>query len=132
MEGLFSKIVSGELPCHKVAESKDFLAFLDITPLSKGHTLVIPKKHTAYIFDIDNDAYQQLWLFAKEVARTLKMHIPCKRIGISVIGLEVPHAHIHLVPLAQLEDMNFSKEKLPATHQELASLARLLFDQAAK
>ena len=127
MSSIFSRIIAGEIPCHKVAENDEFLAFLDIMPLAKGHTLVIPKKETDYLFDIDNDAYQRLWLFAKEVAGKLKQNIPCKRIGVSVIGLEVPHAHIHLVPLQAVEDMNFSKEKVAADPQELAALARLLF-----
>lgn len=128
MSSLFSKIVAGEIPCHKVAENEEYLAFLDIMPLAKGHTLVIPKKETDYLFDIDNEAYQRLWLFAKDVAQTLKQHIPCKRIGVSVIGLEVAHAHIHLIPLNEVQDMNFSKPKEMADTQELASLARILFE----
>ena len=125
---LFSKIVSGEIPCHKVAESDEFLAFLDIMPLAKGHTLVIPKKETDYIFDIEDDAYQRLWLFAKQVAATLRTQVPCKRIGLSVIGLEVAHAHIHLIPLQHVEDINFSKPKVAADPTELAALARLLLE----
>lgn len=132
MSSIFSKIVSGEIPCYKVAENDEFLAFLDIMPLATGHTLVIPKKETDYIFDIENEAYQRLWLFAKEVAVMLKEVVPCKRVGLSVIGLEVAHAHIHLIPLQQISDMNFSKEKVPAPHQELASLARLLFEAGSK
>ena len=131
MSSIFSKIVSGEIPCYKVAENDEFLAFLDIMPLATGH-LVIPKKETDYIFDIENDAYQRLWAFAKEVAVVLKEKVPCKRVGLSVIGLEVAHAHIHLIPLQQISDMNFSKEKVPAPHQELASLARLLFEAGSK
>lgn len=127
MSSIFSRIIAGEIPCHKVAENDEFLAFLDIMPLAKGHTLVIPKTETDYLFDIDNEAYQRLWLFAKEVAGKLKQQIPCKRIGVSVIGLEVPHAHIHLVPLQAVQDMNFSKEKTAADPNELAALARLLF-----
>lgn len=130
MSSIFSRIVTGEIPCHKVAENDEFLAFLDIMPLAKGHTLVIPKKETDYLFDIDNEAYQRLWLFAKDVATLLKQHIPCKRIGVSVIGLEVPHAHIHLVPLQAIQDMNFSKEKTAADSNELAALARLLFERS--
>jgi histidine triad (HIT) family protein len=125
---LFSRIIAGEIPCHKVAENDEFLAFLDIMPLAKGHTLVIPKKETDYIFDIDDAAYQRFWSFAKEVALKLKKHIPCKRIGVSVIGLEVPHAHIHLVPLQHIEDINFSKEKVKASAQELAALASILMN----
>ena len=128
MSSLFSKIVSGEIPCHKVAENDEFLAFLEIMPLAKGHTLVIPKKETDYIFDIEDDAYQRLWLFAKQVAATLRLQVPCKRIGLSVIGLEVAHAHIHLIPLQQVEDINFSKVKVAADPAELAALARLLLE----
>lgn len=127
---LFSKIVSGEIPCHKVAENDEFLAFLDIMPLATGHTLVIPKKETDYIFDIEDHAYQRLWLFAKQVAATLRTHVACKRIGLSVIGLEVAHAHIHLIPLQHVEDINFSKPKVAADPSELASLARLLFESS--
>ena len=132
MSSIFSKIVSGEIPCYKVAENDEFLAFLDIMPLATGHTLVIPKKETDYIFDIEDDAYQRLWAFAKEVAAVLKVKVPCKRVGLSVIGLEVAHAHIHLIPLQQISDMNFSKDKVPAPQQELASLARLLFEAGSK
>jgi histidine triad (HIT) family protein len=128
VSSLFTKIVSGEIPCHKVAENDEFLAFLDIMPLAKGHTLVIPKKETDYIFDIEDDAYQRLWLFAKQVAATLRLQVPCKRIGLSVIGLEVAHAHIHLIPLQQVEDINFSKAKVAADPAELAALARLLLE----
>lgn len=128
MASLFSRIVAGEIPCHKVAENEEFLAFLDIMPLATGHTLVIPKLETDYIFDIEDESYQRFWLFAKQVAGNLRLHVPCKRIGISVIGLEVPHAHIHLIPLQQIEDINFSKPKQAADPTELAALARLLFE----
>lgn len=128
MASLFSRIIAGEIPCHKVAENDEFLAFLDIMPLAKGHTLVIPKLETDYIFDIDDESYQRLWLFTKQVASTLRLHVPCKRIGLSVIGLEVPHAHIHLIPLQQVDDINFSKPKIAADPIELAALARLLFE----
>ena len=128
MSSIFSRIIAGEIPCYKVAENEEFLAFLDIMPLAAGHTLVIPKTETDYLFDIDNEAYQRLWLFAKEVAGKLKQHIPCKRIGVSVIGLEVAHAHIHLIPLQKVEDINFSKPKHQADSEELSALARLLFE----
>ena len=128
MASLFSKIIAGEIPCHKVAENDEFLAFLDIMPLAKGHTLVIPKLETDYIFDIDDESYQRFWLFAKQVAGTLRSYVPCKRIGLSVIGLEVPHAHIHLIPLQQVDDINFNKPKIAADPTELAALARLLFE----
>jgi histidine triad (HIT) family protein len=125
---LFSRIIAGEIPCHKVAENEEFLAFLDIMPLAKGHTLVIPKLETDYIFDLEDEHYQRLWLFSKKVAGQLRAQIPCKRIGVSVIGLEVPHAHIHLIPLQDIEDINFSKPKIAADSKELADLARILFD----
>ena len=126
MSSIFTRIVNGEIPCYKVAENDHFLAFLDIQPLATGHTLVIPKKETDYIFDIEDQAYQDLWIFAKEVAGLLKKHIPCKRIGVSVIGLEVPHAHIHLIPLQTINDINFSGPKLNPDPQELAALSTLL------
>lgn len=126
MPSIFTRIVNGEIPCYKVAENDHFLAFLDIQPLATGHTLVIPKKETDYIFDIEDQAYQDLWVFAKEVAVLLKKHIPCKRIGVSVIGLEVPHAHIHLIPLQTINDINFSGPKLNPTAEELSALSTLL------
>jgi len=125
MSSIFTRIVQGEIPCYKVAENENFLAFLDIQPLASGHTLVIPKKETDYLFDIDDSAYQEFWLFAKEVAKLLKEHIPCKRIGVSVIGLEVPHAHIHLIPLQTINDINFSGPKLNPTAEELSALSTL-------
>ena len=128
MLSLFSRIIAGEIPCHKVAENEEFLAFLDIMPLAKGHTLVIPKLETDYIFDLEDEHYQRLWLFSKKVAAQLRAQIPCKRIGVSVIGLEVPHAHIRLIPLQDIEDINFSKPKIAADSLELADLARILFD----
>ncbi len=128
MPSIFSRIVSGEIPCYKVAENEEFLAFLDIMPLSKGHTLVIPKVETDYIFDIEDDSYRRLWIFAKDVSKRLKKQIPCKRIGVSVVGLEVPHAHIHLIPINQIEDMNFSKEKLSMSSEELALVASKLLN----
>lgn len=128
MPSIFSRIVSGEIPCYKVAENEEFLAFLDIMPLSIGHTLVIPKVETDYIFDIEDDSYRRLWIFAKDVSKRLKKQIPCKRIGVSVVGLEVPHAHIHLIPINQIEDMNFSKEKLSMSSEELALVASKLLN----
>ncbi len=123
MAGIFSRIASGELSCHKVAESVDYLAFLDIQPLTKGHTLVIPKKEVDYIFDMEDPLYQGLFLFGKQVAKAIKKTIPCTRIGIAVIGLEVPHAHIHLVPMNDAGDLNFSREKLRPGAEELAATA---------
>ncbi|MEO9258370.1 MAG: HIT family protein, partial [Crocinitomicaceae bacterium] len=112
MSSIFSKIISGELPCYKVAENDSFLAFLDIMPLREGHVLVIPKKETDSIFDIEDKELAQFILFAKQVAHKIKKVIPCKRIGMTVIGLEVPHAHIHLIPIDKIDDMNFSSKKL--------------------
>jgi len=123
MASIFSRIVSGEIPCHKVAETEQFLAFLDVMPLVHGHVLVIPKKETDYIFDLEAEEYKALWSFAQEVAIGLKKAIPCKRIGVAVIGLEVPHAHIHLVPMNEIGDINFTRAKLKPSQEELASAA---------
>ncbi len=123
MPTIFSKIVSGEIPAYKVAESIEFLAFLDISPLAEGHVLVIPKKEVDYIFDIDDETYAGLQLFAKIVARGLRAAIPCKRIGVAVIGLEVPHAHIHLVPMNSVSDLNFARPKLSFTPEQLEATA---------
>lgn len=124
MASIFTKIINGEIPCHKIAETDDFFAFLDVFPLRYGHTLVIPKKETDYIFDIETQEYMQLMAFAKTVAKAVKMAFPCKKIGMTVIGLEVPHAHIHLIPMNAVSDMNFSAEKLKPTQDELADHAR--------
>ena len=124
MTSLFTKIVSGEVPSYKVAETEDYLAFLDVFPLAKGHTLVIPKKEIDYLFDIDDELYKGLQLFAKKVAGAIKKAIPCKRIGVAVIGLEVPHAHIHLIPLNNIGDINFSKPKLQLQKEELEEIAQ--------
>lgn len=118
METIFSKIISGEIPAYKVGEDENFLAFLDISPLAKGHTLVIPKKPVDYIFDMETEDFNRIWLFAKEVAKKIKKVIPCKKVGLAVVGLEVAHAHIHLVPINEVSDINFSKEKLSLSHQE--------------
>jgi histidine triad (HIT) family protein len=119
MASMFSKIVAGEIPCYKIAEDENFLAFLDIMPLAIGHTLVIPKKETDYIFDIQSEEYIQLWIFAQKVAKAVGSAIPCKRVGVAVIGLEVPHAHIHLVPLNKVGDINFERSKLSPTKEEM-------------
>ena len=126
MPSIFSKIVSGELPCHKVAETSEFLAFLDINPLSKGHTLVIPKEETDYLFDVDDTTYNGLMLFAKKVAVAIKKVIDCKRIGIAVVGFEVPHAHIHLAPINGLYDIDFSKPKLQLSNKEFIETAKAI------
>lgn len=123
MSTIFSKIVSGEIPAHIVAETTEFLAFLDINPLVMGHVLVIPKKEVDYIFDMDDEHYFGLTLFAKIVAKGLKEAFPCEKIGVAVIGLEVPHVHIHLIPMNNVSDMNFSKQKLAPTQEELAEAA---------
>ncbi|HEY0056118.1 MAG TPA: HIT family protein [Pedobacter sp.] len=123
MASIFSKIVSGEIPAYKVAETDDFLAFLDVNPLVKGHVLVIPKVEIDYIFDLDDDLYSGLHAFAKKVAMGLKKAIPCIRIGIAVIGLEVPHVHIHLVPMSRIDDLNFSRPKLKLDAKELEEIA---------
>jgi len=120
---IFSKIIAGEIPAYKVAESIDFVAFLDINPLAEGHVLVIPKKEVDYLFDIDDETYLGLQLFAKIVAKGLKAAIPCKKIGVAVIGLEVPHAHIHLIPMNRVDDLNFARPKLSLTPEELEATA---------
>ncbi len=122
MSTIFTKIIKGEIPCYKIAENENFLAFLDISPLAKGHTLVIPKKEIDYIFDIDSPTYQELWSFAQTIAKMIEKAIPCKRIGVAVIGLEVPHAHIHLVPINNVGDINFSKEKLSLSADEMKAI----------
>ena len=124
MSSIFSKIISGEIPCHKIAESETCLAFLDVFPLAKGHVLVIPKREVDYIFDLEDQELTELNLFAKKVAKQVERAIPCERIGIAVIGLEVPHAHIHLIPLNSVEDINFSRPKLQLTEEELAEIAQ--------
>ena len=123
MPTIFSKIVAGDIPCYKVAEDENFLAFLDINPLAKGHTLVIPKRETNYIFDIEDQEYQQLFLFAKKVAVALKKTIQCEKVGIAVIGLEVAHAHIHLVPINGIYDIDFKKPKLKLSQEEFVLIA---------
>ena len=123
MASIFSKIVAGEIPCHKVAENESFLAFLDINPLVEGHVLVIPKKEVDYLFDLDEATYQGLMSFSKWVAKAVKSAVPCKRVGVAVIGLEVPHAHIHLVPLNVMNDINFSKPKMNPTKEQLEAVA---------
>lgn len=123
MPSIFSKIASGEIPSHKIIEDDRFLAFLDVFPLVEGHTLVIPKMEVDYIFDLDDDTYSGLLLFSKKVAKALKKSIHCKRIGTAVVGLEVPHAHIHLVPLQHVSDMDFSRPKLKMSHDQLAEIA---------
>ena len=123
MDSIFTKIINGEIPCHKIAENDKFLAFLDIMPLAKGHTLVIPKVENDYIFDLNDNELAELMVFAKSVAKKVELAIPCKRIGVAVIGLEVPHTHIHLVPLQNVDDINFSKEKFKLSQDEVKEIA---------
>lgn len=124
MATVFTKIIAGEIPCYKVAENDKFFAFLDISPLSKGHTLVIPKKEIDYVFDIEDDLYQEFWAFAKKVAKAIDKTIPSKKIGIAVIGLEVAHAHIHLVPQNEIGTLNFSNKKLELSKEEFEKIAK--------
>ena len=126
MSSIFSKIVQGEIPCHKIAEDDQFLAFLDVMPLVEGHTLVISKQEIDYIFDLDPEVLAGLMKFAQRIAPAIKKAIPCKRIGVAVIGLEVPHAHVHLVPLNRMLDINFSQEKLKLSQESLAKTAELI------
>jgi histidine triad (HIT) family protein len=123
MASIFTRIILGEIPCHKVAENEKFIAFLDITPVAKGHTLVVPKMEVDYFFDLNSDLLAEINLFAKDVSTKLQRTIPCRRIGVAIIGLEVPHAHVHLIPLNTMADINFSAERLKMSHEELATLA---------
>ncbi|HEY8930893.1 MAG TPA: HIT family protein [Mucilaginibacter sp.] len=123
MSTIFSKIVAGEIPAYKVAETIDFLAFLDINPLAEGHVLVIPKQEVDYLFDLEDDLYTGLQIFAKIVAGGIKKAMPCIKVGVAVIGLEVPHAHIHLIPMNRVDDMNFARPKLTFTPEQLEATA---------
>jgi histidine triad (HIT) family protein len=122
MATIFSRIIAGEIPSYKIAEDKDYFAFLDINPLVLGHTLVVPKQETDYIFTLEDELYQGLFLFAKKIAVAIEKVVVCKRIGIAVIGLEVPHAHIHLVPMNHLHDIDFKKPKLKLSQQEFEEI----------
>ena len=128
MSSIFVKIINGEIPCYKIAENSDFLAFLDISPLAFGHTLVIPKKEVNYIFDLDDDLYSGLMLFSKKVSKAIEKNVSCKKIGIAVIGLEVPHAHIHLIPLNNVGDINFSKPKLQFPAEQMQEICNKIYD----
>lgn len=123
MASVFTKIVRGEIPSYKVAEDENYYAFLDIAPMAKGHTLVIPKRESDYIFALGEEEYSGLWSFAKRVASALQKAVPCKRIGVAVLGMEVPHVHIHLVPLQSEADLDFRKEKLSLESEEFAGIA---------
>ena len=122
MSSIFSKIISGEIPAYKIAEDDDHIAFLDAMPLVKGHALVVPKKEVDLIFELDAEAYKELWAFTQDIAKQIKRAVPCKRVGVAVVGLEVPHAHIHLVPLNNVNDLNFKNERLifsPEEYEEI-------------
>lgn len=122
MPSIFTKIINGEIPCYKIAENENFFAFLDISPLAKGHTLVVPKKEVDYIFDVDDDQLANMMLFAKRIALAIDKTVLCKRVGVAVVGLEVPHAHIHLIPL-QTDAINFSNPKLQLDAAEMKYIA---------
>jgi histidine triad (HIT) family protein len=128
MATIFTRIVNGEIPCYKVAEDENYLAFLDINPLQEGHTLIIPKREINYIFDVEDELHAGLWNFAKKIGKAIEKVVPCKRIGITVIGLEVPHAHIHLIPLKSMYDMDFRKPKLSFTPEEFIVIAKKIAD----
>lgn len=123
MASIFTRIINGEIPCHKIAEDERFLAFLDVMPLVAGHTLVVPKQEIDYIFDMPDELLADMMVFAKKIAPAIKQAVPCKRIGVCVIGLEVPHAHVHLVPMNSVQDINFSQPKLKPSQEELAATA---------
>ena len=123
MSTIFTKIIRGEIPCYKIAENKDYFAFLDINPLRAGHTLVVPKEETDYVFDLEDVYLAGMILFSKKIAIAIKSVIPCNRIGIAILGLEVPHAHIHLVPMDTMEDINFKNPKLKFTPEEFSEIA---------
>lgn len=126
MATIFTKIIRGEIPCHKIAENDKFLAFLDISPLAKGHTLVVPKVENDYIFDLDDSTLADMMIFSKKVAKALEKAMPCRRIGIAVIGLEVPHTHIHLIPINGVADINFERPKLRFSDEDMASAAEAI------
>jgi histidine triad (HIT) family protein len=123
MATIFTKIIRGEIPCYKVAENDRFFAFLDINPLHEGHTLVVPKAETDYVFDLDDDTLSSLMLFSKKVAAAIEKAVPCIRIGVAIVGLEVPHVHVHLIPMESMEDINFKKPKLKFSSEEFKATA---------
>ena len=123
MATIFTKIIKGEIPCYKIAENDDYFSFLDINPLRAGHTLVVPKKETDYIFDLDDVYLAGMIIFSKKIASAIKIAIPCNRIGVAILGLEIPHAHIHLVPMDSMEDINFKNPKLKFTVEEFKDIA---------
>ena len=128
MATIFSRIVKGEIPCYKIAEDEHFFAFMDINPVAKGHTLVIPKREVDYIFALDDKEIADMMVFAKKVAKAIEKAVPCKRIGVAVIGLEVPHAHIHLIPINQEGDMDFQKEHVHMTEEEFKEIQKRIVE----
>jgi len=128
MPSIFTRIINGEIPCYKIAESDKYLAFLDINPVSKGHTLVVPKQEIDYIFDLEDDTLAGLHVFAKKVARAIDTSIPCERVTVAVVGLEVPHAHIHLIPIQSMRDFTFANPKLRLSKEEFESIAEQIRD----
>lgn len=124
MASIFTRIVNGEIPCYKIGETENCFAFLDINPLREGHTLVIPKQEVDYLFDLEDEVYTELQLFAKKVAKAIDQVIPCERVGVAVLGLEVPHAHIHLIPINGIHDIDFSRPKKKLSQEEFESIAR--------
>lgn len=129
MATIFSRIIKGEIPCYKIAENDKFFAFLDINPVSKGHTLVVPKKEVDYIFTLGDEELGEMMVFAKKVSSAIEKAMPCKRIGVAVIGLEVPHAHIHLIPIVEEGDMDFKKEHLHLTNEEFLDIQKRIVEQ---
>ena len=128
MATIFSRIVKGEIPCYKIAEDERFFAFMDINPVAVGHTMVIPKREDDYIFNLEDDEIGAMMVFAKKVAKAIEKAVPCKRIGVAVIGLEVPHAHIHLIPITQEGDMDFKKEHVKMTPEEFMEVQRKIVE----
>ncbi len=129
MASLFTKIIRGEVPSYKIAESEDFYAFLDVNPLAKGHTLVVPKKEIDYLFDLEDDLLARMQIFAKKVALGIEQVVPCERIGVVVLGLEIPHAHIHLIPINHESDIDFKQPRVNLTESEMATIAKEINEQ---
>lgn len=132
MATIFTKIINKEIPCYKIAETENCFAFLDISPLAKGHVLVVPKEEVDYIFDLEDSLLSEMNIFAKKIAKAIEQAIPCKRVGVAVIGLEVPHAHIHLVPLNSVGDINFSKKKLEVSKEEQEKIVKNIISYLSK
>ena len=124
MASIFTRIINGEIPCHKLAEDDRFFAFLDINPLNRGHALVVPKEEVDYLFDLDAQTVADMFVFSQRLAKAIESVVPCERIGVAVIGLEVPHAHVHLVPINGLHDLDFSKPRVELTQEQFAELAK--------